>query len=60
MARIVVVGAGLGGMSAAYELRETLASNLEEVRRMTTIVNDMLFLAQADHGARVASALPPA
>lgn len=40
------------------ELRETLASNLEEVRRMTTIVNDMLFLAQADHGARVASALP--
>ena len=24
MARIVVVGAGLGGMSAAYELRETL------------------------------------
>ena len=24
MARIVVMGAGLGGMSAAYELRETL------------------------------------
>ena len=26
MARIVVIGAGLGGMSAAYELRVTLGS----------------------------------
>ncbi|HOU65912.1 MAG TPA: FAD-dependent oxidoreductase, partial [Thermomonas sp.] len=29
MARIVVVGAGLGGMSAAYELRETLGKGHE-------------------------------
>ncbi len=27
MAKIVVIGAGLGGMSAAYELRETLGKN---------------------------------
>ena len=29
MSRIVVVGAGLGGMSAAYELRETLGKGHE-------------------------------
>lgn len=39
----------------AEELRETLGSNLEEVRRISTIVNEMLFLARADRGA-VASA----
>ena len=27
MARIVVLGAGLGGMAAAYELRETLGKD---------------------------------
>ena len=31
MARIVVMGAGLGGMSAAYELRETLGKGHEIV-----------------------------
>jgi two-component system heavy metal sensor histidine kinase CusS len=33
-------------------LRETLAGNLEELHRLSTIVNDMLFLAQADRGAK--------
>jgi two-component system heavy metal sensor histidine kinase CusS len=34
------------------ELYEVLVSNLEELRRMTLIVNDMLFLARADRGER--------
>lgn len=33
------------------DLRDMLASNLEELRRMSGIVNDMLFLSQADRGA---------
>lgn len=37
---------------AEEELRETLGSNLEEIRRLSTIVNDMLFLARADSGAQ--------
>lgn len=41
----------------AGELQETLGSNLEEVRRLSLIVNDMLFLARADRGA-VALAAP--
>jgi two-component system heavy metal sensor histidine kinase CusS len=32
-------------------LRETLASNLEELQRLSAMVNDMLFLASADRGA---------
>lgn len=32
-------------------LRETLVSNLEEMQRLSAMVNDMLFLAQADRGA---------
>jgi two-component system heavy metal sensor histidine kinase CusS len=32
-------------------LRETLASNLEEMQRLSAMVNDMLFLSQADRGA---------
>jgi two-component system, OmpR family, heavy metal sensor histidine kinase CusS len=32
-------------------LRETLESNLEEMQRLTAIVNDMLFLSQSDRGA---------
>ncbi|GAB4038982.1 MAG: heavy metal sensor histidine kinase [Rubrivivax sp.] len=32
-------------------LRETLASNLEEMQRLSALVNDMLFLSQADRGA---------
>jgi two-component system heavy metal sensor histidine kinase CusS len=33
------------------ELRDTLASNLEEMQRLSGMVNDMLFLSQADRGA---------
>ncbi|KAF4530612.1 hypothetical protein B566_EDAN018705 [Ephemera danica] len=36
---------------SAEELHDTLASNLEEMQRLSTLVNDMLFLAQADRGA---------
>jgi two-component system, OmpR family, heavy metal sensor histidine kinase CusS len=32
-------------------LCETLASNLEEMQRLSTMVNDMLFLSHADRGA---------
>jgi two-component system heavy metal sensor histidine kinase CusS len=32
-------------------LRDTLASNLEEMQRLSAMVNDMLFLASADRGA---------
>ncbi len=32
-------------------LRETLLSNLEELQRLAALVNDMLFLSQADRGA---------
>jgi two-component system heavy metal sensor histidine kinase CusS len=35
----------------ADELRETLLSNLEEAQRLSAMVNDMLFLSQADRGA---------
>lgn len=37
---------------SAEELNETLVSNLEELQRMAAIVNDMLFLAQADRGVK--------
>ncbi len=43
----------------AAALRETLASNLEEMHRLSALVNDMLFLSQADRGA-VARRGPPA
>jgi two-component system heavy metal sensor histidine kinase CusS len=36
----------------AAELEDTLHSNLEELHRMAAIVNDMLFLAQADRGVK--------
>ncbi|MEI2415305.1 heavy metal sensor histidine kinase [Orrella sp. JC864] len=36
------------------ELQELLASNLEEFERMSSIVNDMLFLSRADSGQRAA------
>ena len=36
---------------SADSLRDTLASNLEEMQRLSAIVNDMLFLSQADRGA---------
>lgn len=37
---------------SAQALRETLSSNLEELQRLTGMVNDMLFLASADRGAQ--------
>lgn len=36
---------------SADSLCDTLASNLEEMQRLSAIVNDMLFLSQADRGA---------
>nr|MCU0775004.1 heavy metal sensor histidine kinase [Ideonella sp.] len=36
---------------SAASMRETLASNLEELQRLSAMVNDMLFLASADRGA---------
>jgi two-component system heavy metal sensor histidine kinase CusS len=41
------------------DLRDTLGSNLEEVRRLSSIVSDMLFMANADRGA-VANTSPRA
>jgi two-component system, OmpR family, heavy metal sensor histidine kinase CusS len=41
----------LSRQRGADELHATLGSNLEEVRRLSAIVNDMLFLARADRGA---------
>ena len=35
----------------ADELRDTMLSNLEEAQRLAALVNDMLFLSQADRGA---------
>lgn len=42
----------------AEELSETLVSNLEELQRMAAIVNDMLFLAQADRGVKARRGAP--
>ena len=36
---------------SADALRETLVSNLEELHRLSAMVNDMLFLSQSDRGA---------
>jgi two-component system heavy metal sensor histidine kinase CusS len=36
---------------SAEALQDTLASNLEELQRLAALVNDMLFLSQADRGA---------
>lgn len=36
----------------SIDVREVLGSNLEELQRMSAIVNDMLFLSQADRGAQ--------
>jgi two-component system heavy metal sensor histidine kinase CusS len=40
------------------ELEEVLHSNLEELERLRTIINDMLFLARADQGAVAANLAP--
>ena len=39
-------------------LRETLASNLEELQRLSSMVSDMLFLAGADRGAKARRGSP--
>lgn len=40
------------------ELKETLGSQLEEARRLTAIVTDMLFLSKADRGAQARRGAP--
>ncbi len=40
---------------SSEELRDALASNLEECERLKKLINDMLFLARADRGARAQS-----
>ncbi|MEP9316275.1 heavy metal sensor histidine kinase [Pseudomonas sp. LABIM340] len=40
------------------DYREALHGNLEELERLTTMVNDMLFLAKADHGLLSPSSQP--
>lgn len=42
----------------APALQETLASNLEEMQRLSALVNDMLFLSQADRGAAARRGAP--
>jgi two-component system heavy metal sensor histidine kinase CusS len=39
-------------------LRDTLLSNLEEMQRLAAMVNDMLFLSQADRGAEARRGAP--
>jgi two-component system heavy metal sensor histidine kinase CusS len=38
---------------SADALRETMTSNLEELHRLSGIVNDMLFLSRADRGVKI-------
>jgi two-component system, OmpR family, heavy metal sensor histidine kinase CusS len=40
------------------ELQDTLSSNLEELQRLSGMVNDMLFLASADRGAAARRGAP--
>lgn len=40
---------------SSEELRDALASNLEECERLKKLINDMLFLARADRGERAQS-----
>jgi two-component system heavy metal sensor histidine kinase CusS len=42
----------------AESLRETMVSNLEEMQRLSALVNDMLFLSQADRGATARRGAP--
>ncbi len=41
---------GLSRKRETHELEDLLESNLEELERMTSIVNDMLFLSHAQAG----------
>jgi len=42
----------------AGELRETMALSLEELQKLSALVDDMLFLSHADRGARARRAAP--
>jgi two-component system, OmpR family, heavy metal sensor histidine kinase CusS len=42
-----------------FDMDEVLSSNLEELHRLTGIVNDMLFLSQADRGASARRSFVP-
>jgi two-component system heavy metal sensor histidine kinase CusS len=44
---------------ASFDMGEVLASNLEELHRLTGIVNDMLFLSRADRGSAARRAFTP-
>ena len=48
---IVQTEVALSRERSSEALRETLVSNLEEMQRLSAMVNDMLFLSQADRGA---------
>lgn len=50
----------LGQARSAPEYREVLASNAEELERLARTVADMLFLAQAEHGALLPTRAPVA
>jgi two-component system, OmpR family, heavy metal sensor histidine kinase CusS len=43
---------------SAEQLQETLSGNLEELMRLSAMVNDMLFLASADRGAQARRGQP--
>ena len=45
----------LAGKQTTAQFRNTLESNLEELQRMTAIVNDMLFLSRTGRDVRVRS-----
>lgn len=55
---IAQVEVELGHDRSEDELRDVLASQLEEARRLTTIVADMLFLSKADRGAHARRGKP--
>ncbi|MDA7414898.1 heavy metal sensor histidine kinase [Xenophilus arseniciresistens] len=55
---IAQVEVELGRSRSEQALREALGSCLEEVRRMSAIMADMLFLSQADRGAKARRSAP--
>lgn len=57
---VLISGAqvALSAERPASELREVLASGLEELEQMKGLVNDMLFLARADRGEPAPEAAP--
>ena len=55
---IAQVEVELGQDRSEEELKDALASQLEEARRLTTIVSDMLFLSKADRGAKARRGVP--